>query len=258
PAARAPNASWPSTKIARPTSFDTPDMVSSATGKKSSAPCLRPPKNYANRPPPPRFPLRIDPNSRGQPRGLLSLASCRSQGAGRMGSARSSTANPALPRLPEAISGASVRVFACLGGDDLASELGALQVSEAAATARRLLPATAKLQVPLAWEESIARLVASHPRVTGYGWAPRGEAVTLLWTATVHDLEECAKALCLSEAPAALLGRDMLDQLSHIYPRTYGSLNAGGTCVDFSVKTGIMGILNVTPDSFYDGGRFVE
>jgi dihydropteroate synthase len=175
-----------------------------------------------------------------------------------MGSARSPTLNPDLQRLSEAISGASVRVFACLGGDDLASELGALQVGEATATARRLLPATAKLQVPLAWEESIAPLVASSPGVTVYGRSPRGEDVHLLVTATVHDLAECAKALCLLKAPAALLGRDMLDQLSHIYPRTYGSLYAGGTCVDFSVKTGIMGILNVTPDSFYDGGRFVE
>jgi dihydropteroate synthase len=28
--------------------------------------------------------------------------------------------------------------------------------------------------------------------------------------------------------------------------------------LDFSVKTGIMGILNVTPDSFYDGGRYLD
>jgi dihydropteroate synthase len=175
-----------------------------------------------------------------------------------MGSARSPISNPDLHGLPEAISGASVRVFACLGGDDLASELGALQVGEATATARRLLPATAKLRVPVAWEESIAPLVASNPGVTVSGRSPRGEDVHLLLTATVHDLAECAKAFCLAEAPAALLGGDILDQLSHIYPSTYGRLNAGGRCVDFSVKTGIMGILNVTPDSFYDGGRFVE
>jgi dihydropteroate synthase len=32
----------------------------------------------------------------------------------------------------------------------------------------------------------------------------------------------------------------------------------GGRVLDFSVKTGIMGILNVTPDSFYDGGRYLD
>jgi dihydropteroate synthase len=175
-----------------------------------------------------------------------------------MGRTRSPTSNPDLQRLPEAISGASVRVFACLGGDDLGGELGALQVGDATATARRLLQATAKLQVPSAWEESIARLVASCLGVAVYGSSLRGEDLRLLLVGTVHDLEECAKALCMAEVPAAPLGREMLDQLSQIYPRKYGSLDGGGKSLDFSAKTGVMGILNVTPDSFYDGGRFVE
>jgi hypothetical protein len=52
-----------------------------------------------------------------------------------MGRTRSPTSNPDLQRLPEAISGASVRVFACLGGDDIGGALGALQVGDATATA---------------------------------------------------------------------------------------------------------------------------
>jgi dihydropteroate synthase len=175
-----------------------------------------------------------------------------------MGRVRSPTTNPDPQSLPEAVSGASVKVFACLGGNDLAGELAALQGGDAAVTVRRLLPATAKLQLPSAWEVSIARLVASCPGVTLYRSSLRGEDLCLLLTASVHDLQECAKALCLLEAPAAALGRDMLDQVSQIYPCKYGALEVGGQRVDFSVKTGIMGILNVTPDSFYDGGRFVE
>jgi dihydropteroate synthase len=32
----------------------------------------------------------------------------------------------------------------------------------------------------------------------------------------------------------------------------------GGRCLDFGEQVQIMGILNVTPDSFYDGGRYLE
>ena len=34
--------------------------------------------------------------------------------------------------------------------------------------------------------------------------------------------------------------------------------NLGGRVLDFGDRVQIMGILNATPDSFYDGGRYLE
>ena len=51
---------------------------------------------------------------------------------------------------------------------------------------------------------------------------------------------------------------ELLNQLAYIF-QTHLYLRAcGGRSLDFSVQTGIMGILNVTPDSFYDGGRYLD
>lgn len=44
-----------------------------------------------------------------------------------------------------------------------------------------------------------------------------------------------------------------MDKTTYFYPNL--TINAGGRIVDFS-KPRIMGILNITPDSFYDGGRY--
>ncbi len=46
-------------------------------------------------------------------------------------------------------------------------------------------------------------------------------------------------------------------QSSLVHLRQAFSLNCGGRLLDVSSGT-IMGILNVTPDSFYDGGKFIE
>jgi len=96
------------------------------------------------------------------------------------------------------------------------------------------------------------------PAIACLGQAQAGEAATLLLVGSVEALEQCAASLSRECGPLATLAPAMRQQLASIYPRAYGRLSCRGHVLDFSAKTGIMGILNVTPDSFYDGGRYVD
>ena len=64
---------------------------------------------------------------------------------------------------------------------------------------------------------------------------------------------------------AALLGKAGFPSLAHalsctlaVYQRRDFTLRLRGRAFDLSQKTLVMGILNVTPDSFSDGGRYLE
>jgi dihydropteroate synthase len=88
---------------------------------------------------------------------------------------------------------------------------------------------------------------------------PRGNhAAVFLVIGPMQEILACAHALSSSEQAMTPLALEVLNQLAHISPRAYQTLACAGRRLDFSVKTGIMGILNVTPDSFYDGGRYLD
>jgi dihydropteroate synthase len=151
-----------------------------------------------------------------------------------------------------------VRVFALSTGEDLVDELRSLGMGDRTLSARRLLQVAVKLFVPFDWQACIARAVASYARLTLYTHTGDRCQDTLLIVGQAQDIEAWAKALSSAKLPATPLAQEILAQLARICPRTYHSFACGGRSLDFSVKTGLMGILNVTPDSFYDGGKYVD
>ena len=150
------------------------------------------------------------------------------------------------------------RVFALSTGEDLVDELRTLEVADRTSSARRLLPVAVKLFVPSHWQACIARVAASFARLTLYTHTGRGRQDTLFIIGPTQEIEAWARALSSAALPAAPLGLDILTQLARVYPRTYHTFACRERALDFSAKTGLMGILNVTPDSFYDGGRYLD
>jgi dihydropteroate synthase len=149
-----------------------------------------------------------------------------------------------------------VRAFTLSTGADLVDELLSLEVTTDTSAARAFLSVAVKLLVPSPWCASVAHTVAAFPGLTLYT-QPRGShEVALLMIGPVQAIEACAHAISSSERAMAPLALELSSQLAYIRPRVYHTLACGGRGVDFAVKTGIMGILNVTPDSFYDGGRY--
>jgi dihydropteroate synthase len=150
-----------------------------------------------------------------------------------------------------------VRVFSLATGEDLADELRSLRVTGGASSTRRLVQVAVKLLLPSHWQASVARMVASFAGLTLYTYKGEREEALLI-IGQVQEIEACARALSSVDLPTAPLALEILAQLRRISPRTYDTLACGEHLLDFSIKTGIMGILNVTPDSFYDGGRYLD
>lgn len=160
--------------------------------------------------------------------------------------------------MPARLSAPFVRVFASAKQEDVMDELRWLEVADSLSTARRVLQVTVKLRVPSAWRASITRIVASFPSLTLFAQARTIHEQALLLIGSMSEIEEFARTLSGSEPTMASLAVEILDQLVRIYPKTYHTFECGGRSLDFSVKTGIMGILNVTPDSFSDGGLYLD
>jgi dihydropteroate synthase len=152
----------------------------------------------------------------------------------------------------------SLRVFPWGGDTDVDDELRVHGASEAHATALRHMPAGVRLWLPAAALQPMRQALAAFPSIVCLQQAPVREGVTLLLIGSVEALTACASALCREQGVLARLAAELRLQLGRLYPRTYGRLSCAGHAIDFSAKTGIMGILNVTPDSFYDGGRYVD
>ena len=160
--------------------------------------------------------------------------------------------------IPNGLSAPFVRVFSFSTGQDILDELRSIAVADASSPGRRFLQIGVKLLVPSAWRASIAQIVAAFPGLTLY-MQPRGDhEAVLLMIGALPEIEACANALSSSELAVAPLALELLTQLAHISPRAHHTFMCGGKLLDFSVKTGIMGILNVTPDSFYDGGKYLD
>jgi dihydropteroate synthase len=141
---------------------------------------------------------------------------------------------------------------------DLSDELRTLGGPDSALPAQNLFQVAVKLLVPSTWRATVADVLATFPRLTLFT-EPRGaHAHALLIIGLMSDIQACAKAMASAERAMSPLVLELLDQLAQIAPGRYHTFTCGGRVLDFSVRTGIMGILNVTPDSFYDGGRYLD
>ena len=156
------------------------------------------------------------------------------------------------------VSAPFVRIFSLAMGSDVGDELRSLGRASDTSSVQNLLQVAVKLLVPSAWRTTIAQVVAAFPGLTLYT-QPRGsDEDALLVIGLMPEIRACAGALSSAERSMSPLALELLNQLAYISPRVYQTLTCGGRVLDFSVKTGIMGILNVTPDSFYDGGRYLD
>jgi dihydropteroate synthase len=161
-------------------------------------------------------------------------------------------------REPGVVSAPFVRVFALSTGEDLADELQALEPVDGTSAARRLSQVAVKLLVPSSWQASVVSVAVPFPELTLSAQRRGQQDVAILIIGRAHEVEAYATALSSSEPPVVWLGEEILNQLARVHTRAYRTFACGGRSLDFSVRTGIMGILNVTPDSFYDGGRYLD
>jgi dihydropteroate synthase len=159
---------------------------------------------------------------------------------------------------PSGLTAPFVRVFSLSTGADLGDELRSLGGVGGTSPGQDLLQVADKLRVPAAWRATVAHVVAAFPGLTLYAQPHETHEDSFLVVGLIPEIQACAGAFSLAERAMAPLALDLLNQLAYISPRAYHTFTCGGRSLDFSVKTGIMGILNVTPDSFYDGGRYLD
>ena len=159
---------------------------------------------------------------------------------------------------PTGLSAPFARVFSLSTVADLGDELQSLGGAGSTSSVQDLIQVAVKLLLPSAWHVTVAHVVAAFPGLTLYTHPRGADEDALLVIGLIPELQACARALSSAERGMAPLVLELLDQLANISLRIYHTLTCGGRVLDFSVKTGIMGILNVTPDSFYDGGRYLD
>jgi dihydropteroate synthase len=151
-----------------------------------------------------------------------------------------------------------VRLFTDHGGQDLADELRELEIPPAISAATRHLQVVVKLRCVLDGRRCLEEVVASFHPLTLYVQSRDSQDDTVLLLGPMAEVQACAEAISQLPHPAKELGEEIRRQLPLLFPPRSHRFECPGGTLDFSVKTAIMGILNVTPDSFYDGGRYVD
>ena len=76
-------------------------------------------------------------------------------------------------------------------------------------------------------------------------------------TGTPDQLKRLSRILAADQRVPAPLSR-RLDSLLDNFLRSDYKIDCGGNILDLGSRTHIMGVLNATPDSFSDGGRYVD
>jgi dihydropteroate synthase len=156
------------------------------------------------------------------------------------------------------LSTAAGRAFACRSGEELADELQRLGIAGACAVAAGHQPAVVKLRLAA---EHLPRLEAAAGALPGVALYTQGSphgAVDLLLVGELAALHACIQSWQRAAPASAALAQGLRAQLAWLHAAPAPTFVCGGRVLDFSAKTGIMGILNVTPDSFYDGGRYLD
>lgn len=84
------------------------------------------------------------------------------------------------------------------------------------------------------------------------------ENTDVMLLGTHRQLQELAAKIFAQPFGLKKVGHDLKQLLSNLEPPTIRTLNCRGKELVIGERTLIMGILNVTPDSFSDGGKFYE
>ncbi len=84
-----------------------------------------------------------------------------------------------------------------------------------------------------------------------------GQKSSLVATGMPDQLRQRARVLSSLSAESRELLQKIESALDN-YLRSDYKITSRGTCLDLGSRTHVMGILNVTPDSFSDGGRYTE
>ena len=87
-----------------------------------------------------------------------------------------------------------------------------------------------------------------------YGTPPRNTSFALALTGTFDQLKHVVRSITTNHVPEDLAKK--IDSLLDNYMRSDYKINCRGNILDLGSRTHIMGILNVTPDSFSDGGLY--
>jgi dihydropteroate synthase len=163
-------------------------------------------------------------------------------------------ANPYLRGFPLPF----VRTFMSSKQADVVDELQSITYTNGAALAPQLLQVTAKLRLPSCWRPSIQASVAACAGLIMLAESGEAPDQTILLLGPLTAMNEFSQVLPRLEARLTPLAEELRFQLSWLHPKPYHSFSAPGRTLDFASRTGIMGILNVTPDSFSDGGLYAE
>lgn len=83
------------------------------------------------------------------------------------------------------------------------------------------------------------------------------EDVSAVLSGTVDQFRTLIVMLNAAEGQASALAEDLNEAVSSLERRSF-SIKGRGRSWELGRRTLIMGILNVTPDSFYDGGRYLD
>ena len=111
----------------------------------------------------------------------------------------------------------------------------------------------------------LRKIVQSSDSGAGFGRAPllfpghssTETSASLILSGSPGQLKRFASAAALHDGfPACLSGK--IDSLLDNYLRSDYKIDCRGNVLDLGLRTHVMGILNVTPDSFSDGGRFAD
>ena len=84
------------------------------------------------------------------------------------------------------------------------------------------------------------------------------DATDVMLLGTVRQLEHLATKVLAQPFGLKKVGHDLKQLLAFLEPPKTRILNCRGKELKFGERTLVMGILNVTPDSFSDGGRYVN
>ncbi len=112
--------------------------------------------------------------------------------------------------------------------------------------------------------DSFRKIIRSSDSGAGFGRAPllfpdqsKPETpASCVLSGTPDQLKRLASAAPHDGIPAALSKK--IDSLLDNYLRSDYKIDCRGKILDLGVRTHVMGVLNVTPDSFSDGGRFAD
>jgi dihydropteroate synthase len=103
--------------------------------------------------------------------------------------------------------------------------------------------------------DSGADIVSAPPSVSKQHRTPRGNtSLELALTGTFDQLKHVIRSITKNYIPENLVKK--IDSLLDNYMRSDYKINCRGNVLDLGSRTHIMGILNVTPDSFSDGGLY--